>query len=83
MQLPEHILNQVYWYEHYRQITPSGYSYGDKFVLHYKQWWKWRETIWFEGTWSRSESGRHFYDSCSEAKELLEQLKRYFKDVTP
>ncbi len=73
MKLPSHILNQVKWFEHYRE--PTWHSYGDRFVLHFAPWWKPRKTITIEGLLTKVEGGNQFYCIHPEATELLAQLK--------
>lgn len=79
MKLPSHILRQVKWFEHYRE--PTYHSYGDRFVLHFKRWWKPRKTIVIEGLYEKAdEHKQRFFSQHPEATELLAQLKAQCPD---
>ena len=80
MKLPPHILNSVKWFEYYSE--PGVHTWGDRFVLHFCQWWKPNKTIWMEGIFHHFDeaSKRHMYASSNEAKELYIQLKEHCKD---
>lgn len=79
MKLPSHILRQVKWFEHYRE--PTYHTYADRFVLHFKPWWKPRKTIIIEGVYARTtEDGYRLFSQHPEAAELLVQLKTQCPD---
>ena len=80
MKLPPHIIKSVQWFEHYSEEGSS--TWGDRFVLHFRQWWKGDKTIWIDGVFAHKDipSGRHLFRRSSSAEELLAQLKEQCKD---
>lgn len=78
MKLPSHIITQVKWFEHYRE--PTFDSFGDRFVLHFKQWWKPSKTIIIEGVFTKQEGNNQLFRQRSDAVELLAQLKAQCPD---
>lgn len=75
MKLPPHLLEQVKWFENYREAGDD--TFGDRFVLHFKQWWKPRQTLWIDGSFTRSDGPSKLYRRSDEATELLAQLKEH------
>lgn len=73
MKLPSHILKQVEWFENYRE--PTSHTYGDRFVIHFKPWWKPRMTIIIEGVFTGMKDGQKLFTQHPSATELLNQLK--------
>jgi hypothetical protein len=85
MKLPTHIIQSVKWFEHSFGYDMSRVflSPRDRFVLHFKQWWKPRKVMWFDAVTVQRPNmpaGTLMSVSSHDALELLAQLKAQCKD---
>ncbi len=78
MKLPTHLITQVKWFEHYFEARRD--DMGSRFIVHYKQWWKRRDTIWVGGGFVKSDAAGRHWRIHPEATELLAQLKAQCPD---